>query len=460
MKRSNPFSINGDFIGRERELALLNDSIKRGQSVVLYAPLGEGKTTLFNKCCSKYKYSKNYVVMSCNLMATGNMNDFTTCLINSMKPFTTEMANKSFIGFLKSIKPQLSIDFDSMIGTPSYNIAFCPEESETTLEQIKHYIESSSKQYILYIDEFQQIIHYPDNNAEALLQSFFSSVSNLVCVFSGSRNRMLKEMFITRMSSFYSKLTIIELSPIDCLDYAEFVVKQFKRNDVTIDEEIVEAVYNLLEGSTLYMQRLFSDLYSKVAPGDTITSEVIESELEAIVSENFSAYNFALMNYTARQKEYIVKLAHDIQPTGKAYAKVQAYFIKNEKISYKNQRYYINDKFLRVWLRKQFPLISNGESGSHLLECRVDSQDSISKEDRDCLSISLAYLTALEWSRSNERALLTQLKEVLTGSIPCPNSRRFHKIKKYFANRNEASLDSDMANEIKKYINEVLSQQQ
>ena len=322
--RSNPFSIGGEFIGRERELALLNESIRRGQSVVLYAPLGEGKTTLFNKCCSKYKYSKDYVVMGCDLCGTQNMSEFTTRLINSLQHFTTEKANSLFLGLLKSIKTQLSID--PITGTPSINIVFSPEESKTTLEKIKHCIQSSSKQYLLYIDEFQEIINYPDNNAEALLQSFFSSVPNLVCVFSGSQNRILREMFITRMSSFYSKLTIIELSPIDCLDYVEFVVKQFKRNKITIDEEIVVDVYNLLEGSTLYMQRLFSNLYSKVATGDTITSEVIEAEFNAILSERDSSYNFAFMNYTTQQKEYLTKLANDIQPTGRAYAKVQEEF--------------------------------------------------------------------------------------------------------------------------------------
>ena len=50
MKNNNPFSTGSfEFIGRERELRMLNESIKRGQSVVLYAPLGEGKTALFKE---------------------------------------------------------------------------------------------------------------------------------------------------------------------------------------------------------------------------------------------------------------------------------------------------------------------------------------------------------------------------------------------------------------------------
>lgn len=455
MKRKNPFSYSSlEFIGREKELSLLNESINRGQSVVLYAPLGEGKTTLFNKCCSKYKYSKKYVIMRCDLMGTNNMSDFIECLIKSMQIHTTGTTLNTFISFLKSITPVISID--SSTGTPVFNIEISPDASETTLEKIKNYIKSSSKQYLLYIDEFQQIVHYPDNNAEALLQSFFSSLPNLVCVLSGSQNRIVKEILSTKMSSFYSSLTIIELSSIDCQEYTRFVVEQFKTNNVTVNNEIVESVYDLLEGSTLYMQRLFSNLYSKVDSGSAITSEIVDTEINDILSEKELTYKYDFIKCSPRQKEYLIKLAHGIQPTGRAYARPQSKFINDEKVSCKDQKYYINDKFFRVWLRKRSPL-DNEESACNNQECGVGAQNPISKEDRNHLVISLAYLTALEWSRSNEKALLLQLKEILTSSIVCPNSPRFETIKKYLIDREEASLDSKMADEIKQYINDIKS---
>ncbi len=455
MKKKNPFSDSGlEFIGRERELSMLNESIKRGRSVVLYAPLGEGKTTLFDKCCSKYKYSEKYVVMRCDLMGTSNMSDFIARLIKSMQAFTTRTAFNTFISFLKSIKTVIS--FDQLTGVPVLNIEISPDATETTLEQIKNYIESSSKQYILYIDEFQQIVQYPDNNAEALLQSFFSSLSNLVCVFSGSQNRIVKEILTTKMSSFYSNLTIIELSSLDCLEYTKFVVEQFNTNNVTVNKEIVESVYGLLEGSTLYMQLLFSNLYSKVDSGSVITFDIVDSEINDILSERELTYKYDYMKCTDRQKEYLVKLAHDLQPTERAYARARSKFINNEKVSCKDQRYYINDKFFRVWLRKHFPL-DKEESASDNHEYRTSSQNPITKEDRNHLVISLAYLTALEWSRSNEKALLIQFKEILSSSIFCPNSPRFETIKKYLIDRKEASLDSKMEDEIKQYINEIKS---
>ena len=392
--------------------------------------------------------------MRCDLKGTGNMSDFIACLIKSMQTHTTGTTLNMFISLLKSITPVISID--RLTGTPTFKIEISPDASETTLEKIKNYIKSSSKQYILYIDEFQEIVQYPDNNAEALLQSFFSSLPNLVCVISGSQNRLVKEILTTKMSSFYSNLTIIELSSIDCLEYTKFVVEQFNTNNVTVNNEIVESVYGLLEGSTFYMQLLFSNLYSKVDSGSVITFDIVDSEINDILSERELTYKYYFKKCSDRQREYLVKLAHDIQPTGRAFARPQSKFIKEEKVSCKNQRYYINDKFFRVWLRTHFPL-ENEESASNNSEYGASSQNPISKEERDNLVISLAYLTALNWSRSNEKALLIKLMEILRSDIYCPNSPRFGTINKYLIDREEASLDSNIIDEIKQYIKEIKS---
>lgn len=455
MKRNDPFSLFGfEFIGREKELSLLNESIKRGQSIVLYAPLGEGKTALFKECCSRYKYSKKYVVMRCDLYGTCNMSGFIGRLIQSMKPFTTNTASNLFLSLLNSFRLDINYSF---LGIPELRFSFSPKETETTLKQIKQIIESSSKKYLLYIDEFQEIDNYPDNNAAALLQSFFSSLPNLVCVISGSQNRMVKEILTTKMSSFYLNMTIIELAPIDCQVYVKFVVEKFKQKNVNIDKETVEAVYNQLEGSLISMQELFSNLYSKVDSGSMITSETIESEINSILSERALSYKYLLMRSTSLQMEYLVHLAHDIQPTEKKYIQARSKFVKEGKVSCVDNRYYFNNKFFRLWLRKQFHLSNNEESDITNSGCVSSPQKPISKRERDNLLISLAYLSAIEWPRSNEKALLIQLKEILTSGIFCPNSLRFLKIKKYLINREEASLDSNMVSEIKQYIKDIKS---
>ncbi len=451
MKRKNPFSNSGlEFIGRERELSLMNESIKRGQSIVLYAPRGEGKTALFDKCCSQYNYSKKFVVMRCDLLCTCNMSDFVGLLIKSMKPFTIK---NNLLEFLTNIVPEIS--FDPIHGEYSFNIGIRPDSSKETLEKIKHYIQSSSKQYLLFIDEFQEIDNYPEKNTEALLQSFFNSLPNLVCVISGSQNRMVKRI-LEKMSSFYSNLSIIEISPLNCLDYAEFVVKQFKQNNVTIDEKTVEAIYNLLEGSPLYMQLFFSNLYSSVESGSNISFDAIDSEFNFILSEKEFIYNCLLTNCTSRQKEFLINLAYGNKLKGSEYYYVQSRLIEVDIVSCKDEKYYINDKFFKVWLRKKFPLLSNEKSTSDT-DYLLTSQIPISKQDRDRLFFSLAYLTAKGWPYPDERAILVQLREILASNIFCPNNLRFHKIMRYLINREEASLDSNMVEEIKLYIKSINS---
>lgn len=451
MKRNDPFSLVGfEFIGRERELSLLNESIKKRQSIVLYAPPGEGKTALFKECCSRYKYSEKYVVIHCDLYATCNMSEFLACLVKSMNHVAVTLA---FLRFLKSIKAEIRLD--PLSSSPSIDISFNSNVGMTALEEIKHYIESSPKQYLLYIDEFQQVAKYPDNNAVGVLQSFFSSLPNLVCVISGSRNRTLKELLTTKMSSFYASLTIIELLPINCLDYSEFVVKQFKRINVTVGEDIVEAVYNLLEGSIMYLQRFFSNLFSIVESGNIITFDTIDSEINNILSDRAILYDYIFKEFTPRQKEYIVKLAHGIQTSGSASYLANKTLVERGIVSRIDN--IILDKFFRVWLLKQHPLLNKEGSTNNNNIYKLSCLNPISKDDRENLLISLAYLSAIEWPRSNEKALLIQLKEILASDFFCPNSLRFLKIKKYLINREEASLDSNMVSEIKQYIKDIKS---
>ena len=453
-KTKNPFNNlkrDLELIGRKRELSLLNESIKRGQNIVIYAPRGEGKTALFNQLCSQYNSSNEYVVMRCDLMQTRNMNDFVQCLIKSLKPFKII---KDFLNILHNAVPRISFD---PLGGYSIDIDLSPDSSATStevLEEIKQYIQTSSKKYLLLIDEFQDIENYPDKNADVILQSLVSSLPNLICVMSSCEKRMIERLLSNKKSSFYSKLAIIELSPIDCLDYAEFVVEQFKRNNISIDEKTVEVVYNIMGGSPLFMESLFSNLFSSVEPGSNITFDTIDSEFKLILSEREFIYNHLFSNCSSRQKEYLINLAHEIRLKGSTNYITQKQLVKMDLVSEKDQRYYINDSFFRLWLRSNFPLSNNEESESNT-DYMLPSQIPISKQDRDRLYISLVYLTEINWTFADERALLVQLKEILAKDYFCPNNLQFQKIKRYLINREETSLDPNIKQEIKLYIERV-----
>ncbi len=100
------------------------------------------------------------------------------------------------------------------------------------------------------------------------------------------------------------------------------------------------------------------------------------------------------------------------------------------------------------------PLPNNEESESNT-DYMLPTQIPISKQDRDRLYISLVYLTEINWTFADERALLVQLKEILAKDYFCPNNLQFQKIKRYLINREETSLDPNIKQEIKQYIERV-----
>ena len=70
-----------------------------------------------------------------------------------------------------------------------------PAEEENTLKEIFEYLGSSEKRCYVAIDEFQQIVEYPEKGVEALLRSYIQFLPNVNFIFAGSKQHQIQEMF-------------------------------------------------------------------------------------------------------------------------------------------------------------------------------------------------------------------------------------------------------------------------
>ena len=82
---------------------------------------------------------------------------------------------KSLFSFFKSCRPVISAD--EITGMPSVTLDFIPERSEETLKEIFTYLNQSGVECYIAIDEFQQIMEYPEKGVEGLLRSYGNSYS-------------------------------------------------------------------------------------------------------------------------------------------------------------------------------------------------------------------------------------------------------------------------------------------
>ncbi len=65
------------------------------------------------------------------------------------------------------------------------------------MKQIFEYLGQSGKRCCIAIDEFQQILNFPESGVEALIRSYIQFLPNVYFVFSGSQQHMMEEMFLS-----------------------------------------------------------------------------------------------------------------------------------------------------------------------------------------------------------------------------------------------------------------------
>lgn len=110
---------------------------------------------------------------------------------------------------------------------PSVTLDFIPERSEETLKEIFTYLSQSGLQCYIAIDEFQQIMEYPEKGMEGLLRSYIQFTPNVHFIFSGSKKHMMESIFFSVKRPFYQSTQKLFLEPIPYAPYWYFAKKLF-----------------------------------------------------------------------------------------------------------------------------------------------------------------------------------------------------------------------------------------
>ena len=123
-------------------------------------------------------FNKSAACFYLDIFSTQNLQEFVSLLGRSVlgKLDTLSQSTlKSLFSFFKSCRPVISAD--EITGMPSVTLDFIPERSEETLKEIFTYLNQSGVECYIAIDEFQQIMEYPEKGVEGLLRSYGNSYS-------------------------------------------------------------------------------------------------------------------------------------------------------------------------------------------------------------------------------------------------------------------------------------------
>lgn len=372
MKPNNPFLISGYiapeyFCDRESESATITDALYNGRNITLVAPRRMGKTGLIKHIFHKLQAKQpDVATFYMDIFSTQNLNDFVKLFASTVLGQLDSAPQKTFNKinqFLKSCHP--AITFDEFSGIPKITIDIAPAQEKATLKEVFDYLNSTNKRCYIAIDEFQQITEYPESGTEALLRSFLQFSPNVNFIFSGSKQHVMQQMFLSAKKPFYQSTQILFIDSIDINAYYEFANNFFREKNRELPEEIFKSIYHQFDGHTWYIQNLLNRLYGY---GENVNQQLVDYAINEIVNESTYAYENLLTAYTMS----CIKLLRAIAKEGcvqevnsgefiarhrlKAASSVNSALKKliNNELVYKTpQGYIIYDRFMGEWLRRQ-----------------------------------------------------------------------------------------------------------
>ena len=166
---NNPFLIVGYqgpeyFCDREKETEVILSALHNGRNITLVSPRRMGKTGLIkNVFYTLQEKEKNAKCFYLDIFSTQNLREFVALLgreILGKLDSLSQSTLKTLLSFFKSCRPVITMD--ELSGIPSVSLDIVPSKEEETLKEIFDYLRQSGRECYLAIDEFQQIMEYPE----------------------------------------------------------------------------------------------------------------------------------------------------------------------------------------------------------------------------------------------------------------------------------------------------------
>jgi len=333
---SNPFFVYGYvgpdyFCDRKEETEEMISALRNGCHLTLVSPRRYGKTCLIRNVFHHIgQTDPNIQCFYVDIYATSTLADF------------VQMLAKAIMG---------------------KEIFFQHQFVRQTIVELFTYIQQSGKQCYIAIDEFQQVLEYPDENVEALLRTYIQKTNNARFIFSGSKQHMMAEMFNSPKHPFYRSTEKIHLDVLDEKVYYEFVSEKLGTKGMLISAELFHQIYSMVDGVTWYVQAIMNRIY-RLDLKD-VSMDDVNRAIQRIIASEEDDYKKLIHLLTANQasllkaiaREGIVKeplsglflRTHQLKSTSSVQRALQ--FLVDEEFVYQDDRgYMVYDRFMSMWL--------------------------------------------------------------------------------------------------------------
>jgi AAA+ ATPase superfamily predicted ATPase len=364
------------FTDRESEAQLLAADIQHGLNVVLISPRRFGKTSLVLRVIDGLRRT-GVLVAYVDLLRAPNKERLAAHLAAAIyagleSPF--DRARERAATFFQQLrihpKPTLNPD-----GTLSFEFGIGMVEgdpdTDATLEQLlampAAIARERQRRVALVLDEFQEIVEL-DPHLPALMRSVFQIQGDVAHLFLGSRQHLLRSVFVDRGQPLYRLAKPMTLGPIAEDLFVEFLRERFAAGRSQIRLDAARRLIQMTQGHPHDTQELGHFAWAlAVAEGCPATIEIIERALETVVDAEDARLTDLWASLTPHQRLTLLAIAlqegrglyreetrrrNGLGPPGRVQKSVRR-LVERELIEpTAGAGHRVPDMFLRAWLRR------------------------------------------------------------------------------------------------------------
>jgi len=159
------------------------------------------------------------------------------------------------------------------------------------LHQLLPLFNSMDKTLTIVLDEFQQILEYPEKNTEHLLRGIIQENPQISFILSGSKRHLMEAMLNTSSRPFYQSMELMYLDPIPAEHYIPFIKDLFYSSATGFPIELIQKVLEWCRFHTFYVQHFCNRLYVSGL------KDVNEAAINQLSIEILSSYEPLYLSY-------------------------------------------------------------------------------------------------------------------------------------------------------------------
>ena len=334
---NNPFVVYGYkgaeyFCDRQKETEKMISTLHNERNITLVAPRRMGKTGLIHHVFQQME--EQYEGVKCFYLDI----------------FAT-----------KNLEQMVQLMASEIIG----KLDLKPSEGRESLKRIFEYLKQSGKRCYIAIDEFQQILSYPEDGVEAMIRSYIQFLPNVYFVFSGSQQHMMQEMFLSANRPFFQSSLVLSLPCIEEPVYREFANRLLSSQHRLINESTFSYIYQQSDCVTWYVQAILHGIYEHES--SEITKSLVDEVIQELIEEQAMAYQNYCAWLTENQQMLLLAIAseslvssplsqqfistHHLPATSSVKTALKA-LVDKQLVSKTPNGYLVSDRFFAKWLMR------------------------------------------------------------------------------------------------------------